>query len=189
MHNNYNIYYFINNFNSEEIKKLDKRISIIFRNYKNSLDLNLVKKIRDNCISHKRKFFLANNLKVAKNLGLDGVYIPSFNNLQNFKNLNIHKEFKIIGSAHDKAQLINKENQGCTEVFISPVFKNKKSNFFLGVVRFNLISNFARIKVVALGGINASNLRLLRSTKFSGYAAISWIKKTGLRNIRPVFKF
>ena len=31
------------------------------------------------CKLQKRKFYLANNLKLAKKLNLDGVYIPSFN--------------------------------------------------------------------------------------------------------------
>ena len=149
----------------------------------------MIKKIKDMCIKQKRKFYISNNIKVAINFKLDGVYIPSFNNLNNLKNLNIHKKFIILGSAHNKVQLINKEDQGCTEVFIAPVFKNEKTNFFLGVVRFNLISNFTNIKIIALGGVNASNFKLLRSVKCSGFAAISWIKKTGLTNIKPVFKF
>ena len=189
MHNNLNIYYFINNFNSEEIKKLNKRVSIIYRNYSAPLDLNLIKKIRDICALQKRKFFIANNLKIAKNLRLDGVYIPSFNRLANLKNLNVHKEFKIIGSAHNNEQLTNKRNQGCTEIFIAPIFKTKKNNLFLGVTKFNLLSKSTNIKVIALGGIDGSNYKKLRLTSCFGFAAIGWIKKTGLTKLGRFLNF
>jgi len=189
MHNKPNIYYFINNFNSDEIKNLNTNISLIYRNYNNKLDLNIIKKIRSICIKQKRKFYISNNLKVAQNLKLDGVYIPSFNTLPNLKNLTTLKKFKIIGSAHNKIQLIKKQKQGCTEVFISPIFKSQKSKFFLDITKFNLISNFSDVKIIALGGINLTNVSKLRSTLCSGFAGISWIKKTGLKTIRPVYKF
>jgi len=182
MHNKPNIYYFISSFDNNEIKKLNRNINLIYRNYETKLNLKIIKNIRDSCIKQKRKFFLSNNLKIALSLKLDGVYIPSFNNLNNFKNLSSNKKFKIIGSAHNKMQLIIKKKQGCSEVFIAPIFKSKKSNFFLGISRFNLISNFYDLEIIALGGINLSNYRKLRSAKCSGFAAIDWIKKTGLKN-------
>ena len=117
---------------------------------------------------------------MAKNLKLDGVYIPSFNNLSNFKNLTVHNQFKIIGSAHNRIELLNKMLQGCTEVFIAPLFKTKKSKFFLDISKFNLISNHSDIKIIALGGISSSNFDKLKTVRCSGFAAITWIKKTGL---------
>ena len=178
MHNKLNIYYFINNFNSDEINKLNRNISLIYRNYEEKINLKVIKKIKEICSLQKRKFYISNNLKVAKNLKLDGVYIPSFNNLNNFKNLTVRKNFQIIGSAHNKAELINKKNQGCTEVFIAPIFQTKKSKFFLDISKFNLISNSSSINIVALGGINSSNFNKLRSVFCSGFAAIEWIKKS-----------
>ena len=153
------------------------------------MDPYVIKKIRNICIKQKRKFYISNNLKVAQNLKLDGVYIPSFNTLANFKNLTILKKFKIIGSAHNKIQLIKKQKQGCTEIFISPIFKTEKSKFFLNVTKFNLISYSSDVKIIALGGINLTNFNKLRSVLCLGFAGISWIKKTGLKTIRPVSKF
>ncbi|MDA9615863.1 thiamine phosphate synthase [Candidatus Pelagibacter sp.] len=182
MHNKPDIYYFINHFNYNEIKKLNKNINLIYRNYEDKLDLKIVRNIRSICIKQKRKFFISNNLKIALSLKLDGIYIPSFNNLNNFKNLPSSRAFKIIGSAHNKVQLINKKKQGCNEVFIAPIFKTTKKNNFLNICKFNLISNFSDLKIVALGGINFSNFRKLKAVKCSGFAAIDWIKKTGLKN-------
>jgi thiamine-phosphate pyrophosphorylase len=180
MHNKPNIYYFINSFNGNEIKNLNKKISLIYRNYDDKISLEVIRSIRDICIQQKRKFYISNNLKVAQNLNLDGVYVPSFNNLLNFENISVRKNFKIIGSAHNKIQLINKIKQGCIEVFISPIFLTKKSKFFLDISKFNLISNSSDLKIIALGGINSSNFYKLRMAKCYGFAAIEWIKKTGL---------
>tara|TARA_B110000438_G_C15739632_1_gene617859 strand:+ start:68 stop:616 length:549 start_codon:yes stop_codon:yes gene_type:complete len=180
MHSKLEIYYFINHFDINEIKKLKKNISLIYRNYKDKLDINEIKNIKDLCLIQKRKLYISNNFKVARYLKLDGVYIPSFNKLSNFKNFNLPKKFKIIGSAHNVNQLMKKEHQGCHEIFIAPIFKTEKSKFFLDICRFNLISNVSNVKTVALGGINSTNLNRLKSVNCYGFAAIRWIKKTGL---------
>jgi len=180
MHNKPNIYYFINSFNGNEIRNLNKKISLVYRNYNDKLNLEVIKNIRNICIQQKRKFYISNNLKIARNLNLDGVYVPSFNNLLNFQNLSARKNFKVIGSAHNKIQLINKRKQGCVEVFISPIFKTNKSKYFLDISKFNLISNSSHLKIIALGGINSSNFYKLKLAKCFGFAAIDWIKKTGL---------
>ena len=77
---------------------------------------------------------------MALNLNLDGVYIPSFMKLCNYKNLSAKKNFKLIGSAHNLLELKNKEKQGCTSIFIAPIFKTKKTNYFLDIARFNFIA-------------------------------------------------
>ena len=177
MHNFFKIYYFIEDFNRAEIQKLDKNISLIYRNYKDKLDIKLIKKTKNYCNFQKRSFFISNNLKIAKNLKLDGIYIPSFNKLANFKNINTKKNFKILGSAHNKAELINKENQGCKEIFIAPLFKTTKQNFYLDIAKFNLTAGLSKKNIIALGGINSSNLYKLRSVRCNGFASISWIKK------------
>jgi len=177
MHNFLKTYYFIDEFNKQEIQKLNRNIALIYRNYKENYNLKLIKKIRNFCIKQKRELYLSNNIKLALKLGLDGVYLPSFNKLCNYKNLNTKKKFKIIGSAHNLYEIKNKENQGCSSIFISPIFKTKKSNYFLDIIRFNLIANNSKKKIVALGGVNSSNYKKIKLTKSTALASISWIKK------------
>ena len=177
MHNFLKTYYFIDEFNKQEIQKLNRNIALIYRNYKENYNLKLIKKIRNFCIKQKRELYLSNNIKLALKLGLDGVYLPSFNKLCNYKNLNTKKKFKIIGSAHNLHEIKNKENQGCSSIFISPIFKTKKSNYFLDIIRFNLIANNSKKKIVALGGVNSSNYKKIKLTKSTALASISWIKK------------
>ena len=178
-----NVYYFIDKFDRDEILKLDKKINIIFRNYKVKNIDSEIKKIKNLCKSTNRKIFVAGNLKIALKYRLNGLYIPAFHIKQNYANLNLTKDFKIIGSAHNIKEVKIKEKQGCTNIFISPLFHNPKNNFFLGIIKFNLINLLTNVKTIALGGINQNNIKLLRSTKVEGYASITWIKKN-----RPTIK-
>ena len=181
-----NIYYFIDKFDRNEILSLDKKINIIYRNYK---EINLdpvIKQIKEVCNKTNRKFYIANSLKTALKFNLDGLYLPAFNNKLNYKNINSRKNFKIIGSAHNYKEVKIKENQGCKEIFITPIFYNPKNKTYLDIVRFNYLNLTTKIKSIALGGINEENLKKLKCTKVIGFAGISWIKKTGLKLIRPV---
>ena len=91
-----NIYYFIDKFDSEEIKRLDKKVNIIYRNYKRDYNLETIKALKDACRKNKRKFYIANNLNLAIKLNLDGVYIPSFNKSLKVKYVSKKYNVKII---------------------------------------------------------------------------------------------
>ena len=58
-----------------------------------------------------RKFFLANNVKLALNLKIDGAYISAYNRDCRFNNYIFHKNFKLIGSVHNLKDLKFKKNQ------------------------------------------------------------------------------
>ena len=168
---------FVANYDTNYIKNIDKKVNIIFRNYEKPLNLKKLKEFRNFCKSSKHKIFLANNVKVALNLKFDGVYIPSFNKKINFV-LNKHlKSLKIIGSAHNFDEIKIKERQGAEAIFISPLFKVDKSRKFLEVQKFNLLTQATNKKIIALGGINRSNIKKLNLLKVDGFAGISYFQK------------
>ena len=176
-------YYFINKFNPNHIKKLDKDISIIYRNYRSSININLLLKIRDFCKKNGRKFYLSNNIKFALKYNLNGVYLPAFNKSINHLSYKFKKKFLIIGSAHNLKEIKIKEKQGCDEIFISPLFKIIKKKGFLNISRFNYLCSLTKKNIIALGGINEKNFNQLNSVNSNGFASISWIKKN-----RPIIK-
>jgi len=145
----------------------------------------VISKIKELCNRTDRKLYISNNLRIALKYNLDGLYLPAFNNKLNYKNINSRKKFKIIGSAHNYKEVKIKENQGCKEIFITPIFYNPKNKTYLDIVRFNYLNLTTKINSVALGGINEDNQKKLKCTKVIGFAGISWIKKTGLKLIRP----
>ena len=68
-----------------------------------------------------------------------------------------------------------KEKQKVKEIFISSVFKNNGN--FLGINKFNLLSNFQIKNVIALGGVSKENFNLINLTKSTGFAGISYFSK------------
>ena len=122
--------------------------------------------------------FISNDIKLALRHKLNGIYIPSFNRKINYaSSFILPKNFEILGSAHDFKEIQVKKKQGCKEIFISPIFHNPKNDYFLEIVKFNILNLATNIKTIALGGINEKNLKKLKSTKVIGFAGISWIKK------------
>ena len=163
-------YYFINKFDANNIDKLDKETTIIFRDYSlKKPNQTLILKIKKYCKKKAIKFYLSNNIKVAIKLNLDGAYIPSFNKGFNHLSYTYKTNFEIVGSAHNFKEIKTKEKQGVVKIFVSSLFKENKN--FLGVNRFKLLSKLTKKEVVALGGIskdNAKKLSLLNNQEFAG---------------------
>ena len=168
-------YYFINKFDPNHIKKLDKNISIIYRNYKSSHDLNLIIKIRDFCKKQSRNFYLANNVKLALKCNLNGAYIPSFNKDLKHLNYKIKPDFSIIGSAHNLKEIRIKEAQNVSKIFISSIFKFEKN--YLGFYKFKNLSKNTKKKVIALGGINKNNFKKISLLNIDGFAGIGYFER------------
>jgi len=184
------IYYFIDSYNIDELTNLQKNINLIFRNYKDNIEVNAIKSIQKFCKTNRRNFYLSNNVKLALKLRLSGVYIPSFNRNINFASkYSLPNNFEIIGSAHSINEIKTKKLQGCSKIFLSPIFQTNKNKKFLSISRFNLMTLSQNFESVALGGINENNFKKLKMTKASGIAGISWIKKNGLKKFRPFLKY
>lgn len=153
---------------------LSSNCNVIFRNYHKKLDFKKIIKIKKICKKNRIKFYLANDIKLAIQANLDGVYIPSFNkslNLNNFRNS--RKNFVILGSAHNISELRFKEKQGVNLIFLSPLFLTKNYHSNLGVIKFNLISKISKKSIVALGGIRKNNLNKLKMVNADGFSGIT----------------
>ena len=168
-------YYFINTFNKSHIKKLDKNIAIIYRDYSKKNNQNLIKKINNFCKFHKRKFLISNDIKLAFKLNLDGVYLPSFNRNLRVNSYVKKKNFIVLGSAHNIKEIRIKEKQGLDAIFLSSLFKKKKT--YLGLEKFKLLSKLTKMKTIALGGINNKNINKIKLLNNHGFAAISFFNK------------
>jgi len=184
MHNKLpSLYFFIDSVKEDHIRKLDKKIAIIYRNYQVHHNKKLILDIRKICKKDGRKFFLSNNLKLANNLDLDGVYLPSFNKNLNINKTNLRKKFKIIGSAHSVDEIKIKEKQGAELIFLAPLFKTSKNKRFLNPIKFNLLTTKTDTKIIALGGILSKNLNRLKMVRKYGFAGISYFNKNNKNKI------
>ena len=129
------------------------------------------------CNKFRLKFLISNEIDLAFKLKLDGVYLPSFNKKFYHKKFQNFKNFLIIGSAHSLKEIRIKEKQNVVQIFLSPLFKIKKTNKLLGIIRFNNLSKFTKKSLVALGGINKNNIKQLKLINAEGFAGITYFKK------------
>ena len=154
------------------MNSLDKNILLIYRNYTEKNDENLIIKIKKYCRKNNRKIFLANNFRLAIKLDLDGAYLPSFNKDLSLNSFIIKKNFMIIGSAHNLKEIKIKEAQKVQELFIGSLFKMKET--YLGIYKFKNLCKLTKIPVIALGGIKDSNLKALKLFNIKGFSGISY---------------
>ena len=117
---------------------------------------------------------MANNIKLALKLNLDGAYIPSFNKEFNHLSYSLKNNFVLIGSAHNSKEIKIKEKQKVNRIFLSSLFKKNKN--FLGINKFKLLSNLSSKKIVALGGISKKNIKKLKILNLTEFAGISFFE-------------
>ena len=86
-----------------------------------------------------------------------------------------NKNFDIIGSAHNVAELNTKLRQRVKSIFIAPVFKKKR--FKLGIYGFLKLRIFTNQKLIVLGGVTEKEMNMISFLKAGGFAAINYFQK------------
>ena len=176
MHNFFpNKFYFINSFKKNNIDKLNANTGVIFRNYNKKLSIYEIIQAKKYCKKKGLKFFLSNNFRLAIKLGLDGIYIPAFNQSLRHLGYKTKSSFIIMGSAHNIKEIRKKEAQKAKFIFISSIFKKNKN--YLGLYRFKLLSKLTNKKIVALGGISKLNKKKIKLLDCYGISGISYFEK------------
>ncbi len=138
-------------------------------------------KFKTMCAQRKIDLYIANSVKTLFLLKTNKFYISAYNKKQYWDLKQKNKKINIIGSAHNMAEINEKIQQGCEQIFLSRLFKTKYKNkkSFLGVTKFNLLSRNSMGKFIALGGINKSNFNQIKNLNAVGFALSSDKKKAG----------
>ena len=167
-------YFYIDNTKSINLNSIKKnsKIIIIYRNQSNNESIENILKFKKNCKRLKIKFFISNNIYLARKIRADGLYVSSYNQ-------KIYKNINVIGSAHNYKEINHKIKQGCRTIILSRLFKtaykNKKS--YYGILKFNLIFQQYGLNLIPLGGINNKNLLKINLIKSDGFGILSSVKK------------
>ena len=174
----FKIFFYINELNDIQKENLNqlKNINIIYRNYQKTDYLSNAFKLQDYCKKRKFRLYISNDEKLAIKLRSYGLYIPNFNNKKKYLKSSLH----LIGSAHNEIELRKKINQGCKEIFISPIFNTYSDSNKIGKgLNFyqSLMLKFSKIHIHALGGINEKNIKKIILLKGRGFSSISMIDK------------
>jgi thiamine-phosphate pyrophosphorylase len=190
INNDIKFYFFTNNLN-EIIRKNIKNfqsLCIIYKEQNNIIDEIKLKELRNWCKRNAIQFYVADNYKLASKYKCDGIFLS--NKYKKIVKFSLKKNFKIIGSAHNRFEYLLKKRQLCETIMLSPIFYNYKytPNKILGIVKFNLITLEWDTKICALGGINLSNLKKIKMTKSNSVAFVSMINNN-LKNKKPAYYF
>ena len=186
MHNNLPYFFiFIDKYNSHFFKNNNTNIGIIYRNYNAKTREDELSKISKACKRTRLQLFVSNSLKLAIKFKAQGLYIPSFNKAKNYSNVE-KRNLKIIGSAHNQKEILNKIQQKCSAIFLSPIFDVTKSKKSLGIHKFNYINNKNMVTIFPLGGIIEENIKKLKLLNSKGFGGIRMFKKKPAYK-RPVF--
>ena len=169
-------FFFIENFNTINIDKIKKfkKMHIIYSYTKNSNFKDIIS-LEKFCKKNKIRFYISNYIKKLNYIKIDGIHIPSSNKS---RILSMKNKIDIIGTAHNQLEYSIKKNQGCSRIFLSPLFFTNKysDNKILKLNRFNLISKSWSEKILALGGIREKNLNQLKILKIFGVGSIALFK-------------
>lgn len=164
------IYIFVDSFNSLIEKKIQKIKNIIGIIYENKLipSENFFR-AKNFCKENKIKFYILDNYKAVIKYKLNGFVISSFNRtISNIKNSQLKKDnIEILGKAHNQLEFYHKNMQGCSTIFLSPIFITNKysKNKILGISKFNLMALNWSSRLIALGGIKLSNFKKIKMTR------------------------
>ena len=170
-------YYFIKEYSDINFNLINKikKINIIY-SYKNKSYLSDLLLLEKHCKKNKIRLYISNYTKDLNFIKIHGVHISSENKLRMH---NLKRNIEIIGTAHNQLEYNVKKEQGCSKIFLSPLFKTKKysPNKILGINKFNLISKNWKMKILALGGIDSKKIKLLKNLKVTGFGGISFFNK------------
>ena len=133
-----------------------------------------------------KKIVIHSHYKLAKEFNLKGVHLTE----KTRKEKRTNPSLKIISTSYHTTTAILKSRRKYEYVFLSPIFdsiskKGYKSNFDL-----EELNPFLKQKknIVALGGINAKNIKIVKQAGFSGAAVIGavWQSKNPVKSYKEL---
>ena len=180
-----NLFVFLDKYESHVFENNNINIGVVYRNYNSTNRGEELTKIAKACKKKRYQLYVSNDIRLATKVRANGIYIPSFNNKNLFRNLQ-NKNLIVLGSAHNQKEINEKVSQNCKAIFLSPLFYIKKSKTFLGLHKFNYLSHMNKINIMSLGGISENNIRKLKLLSTQGLGGVSLFKKKPASK-RPVF--
>jgi len=159
------------------LNALPQGTAVIFRDYDVPDRTSLAQKL---CTSARAKgllFFVAADIKIARDVGADGVHIPGFLNsaerrlLVKGANMTGHE---LTFACHSWSDIQFANEIGVAAAFLSPAFATRShpGASSLGAAKFKTLARQASRPIVALGGVKAHNAWQLSAKNVVGLAAI-----------------
>ena len=164
---------------------VDAYVPFIQLRMKNASLESIIKKAREiKKITYQSKTSLVINdyIKVAIEVDADAIHVgqndTSIKEIKNMWNM----PNKLIGiSTHNLKQARIAEANGADYIGIGPIYNtDSKSNLdpLIGIKEGNRIASSVKCKTVAIGGINATNLKDFRNTNFNAFCVLGAVNNS-----------
>ncbi len=164
---------------------VDAYVPFIQLRMKNASPESIIKKAREiKKITYQSQTSLVINdyIKVAIEVDADAIHVgqndTSIKEIKNMWNM----PNKLIGiSTHNLKQARIAEANGADYIGIGPIYNtDSKSNLdpLIGIKEGNRIASSVKCKTVAIGGINATNLKDFRNTNFNAFCVLGAVNNS-----------
>ena len=164
---------------------VDAYVPFIQLRMKNASPESIIKKAREiKKITYQSQTSLVINdyIKVAIEVDADAIHVgqndTSIKKIKNMWNM----PNKLIGiSTHNLKQAQIAEANGADYIGVGPIYNtDSKSNLdpLIGIKEGNRIASSVKCKTVAIGGINATNLKDFRNTNFNAFCVLGAVNNS-----------
>lgn len=152
-------------------RRLPSGAAVILRDYNLPRRAGLAAQLKSVCAGRGVKLIIGADTDLAMRLGADGVHLPHWFS----PNKPIPKNMIVTASCHDEEDLARAKRAGADLALLSPAFAtgSHPGGSWLGMARFNSLAAASPLPVLALGGVDETNARLLAGPNVAGIAAIS----------------
>jgi thiamine-phosphate pyrophosphorylase len=119
-------------------------------------------------------FFVGADSRLAAILGADGLHLPERESGRRGQNAGLSRRFRLTAAVHSEAAIRRARHAGIQALIVSTVFPSQSPSAGRpkGPRTLARLVRLARLPTYALGGVNTSTIRHLKSTGAVGVAAI-----------------
>lgn len=151
-------------------KRLPRGTAVIYRHFGAENRQSVARKLAALCRSRGLTLLIAADAGLARRVGAAGVHWPE-------KRLPKHRDGAFAletAAAHSAEALARAQAFGADACVLAPVFETRSAsgNPALGLFHASQMARAARVPVIALGGVDASNASTLSGRGFAGIAAV-----------------
>jgi thiamine-phosphate pyrophosphorylase len=160
---------------TQAAQNLPKHSALIYRHFGASDREFMAHKLRQICFDRGIQFLVGADEELARGCGADGVHLPE-RDLDSARVLHIrYPDWILTGAIHSELALAKAAKLRLDACLVSPVFASdsRSAGQALGVERLEDMVRATQVPVIALGGINGSNVQQLVGSGVAGIAGIS----------------
>jgi thiamine-phosphate pyrophosphorylase len=155
-------------------RRLPRGAAVVYRHFGAQGRELVARQLASLCRSRGLRFLVAGDPALARRVGADGVHWPEDRLSSKRGGLSL-----VTAAAHSAAALERARLAGVDAVVLAPVFETRSASGrrALGPFRASQLARSAGVPVIALGGVNSENARLLAGRGFAGLAAVGALAK------------